>query len=316
MALLIAARGLYCSVGLAEGGGDLEAQLQLDQRVRKLLLDDSLFDEAAGLREDGLFTVLLTRYNMLTSFRHSDMSGWTASRLPLFRDTCLPSVLRQSVRPDRWFIGFNDSDRDSVADVLALIAPYPWIVPVWDHGTPSASFASSVAAAAPAGTTRVLSLRLDNDDAVNILFVAACRTYAAAVLAKRPELDDFWLSFPVGLQYSKGRCALKVDTHSHYLGRCAAETSNIVNRINHNHLFQGGRVVFTPLTREPMWLENIHGDNVSNVMRADPLSIGPTDRLLRSFGLGSPPRGVNVRRRIVNLVASLRRRLTPRGKEA
>ena len=284
--------------------------------MRNLLLDDSLFDEAAGLREDGLFTVLLTRYNVQTTFRHSDMAGWTASRLPLFRDTCLPSVLGQRVRPDRWFIGFDDRDPDSVADVLSLIAPYPWIVPVWDHGTASASFASSIATAAPAGTTRVLSMRLDNDDAMNILFVAACRTYAATVLARRPELDDFWLSFPVGVQYSKGRCALKVDTHSHYLARCAAEPSNIVNRINHNHLFLEGRVVFTPLTREPMWLENIHGDNVSNVMRSDALSIGPTDRVLRIFGLPSPPRGVNARRRIVNLLARLRRRLTLRRNEA
>jgi len=256
--------------------------------MQGILLEDCIYDPTSQVEDDGgTFTVLLTRYNMVTSFRPSDMQRWTAARLPLFRRICLPSVLGQSRRPDRWLIGFSGS-KDAVGDVLRSIEPYPWIVPFWQDDERTSSFAKAVAMQAPRDARRVLSIRLDNDDAIHSEFVAACRTYAASVLASRPGPPDFWLSFPLGAQLYRGGCTLKVDSNSHFLARCSSLSESgvpVVSAIDHRQLFKDNRLVFTPLTARPMWLENIHKTNVANVAQRSSATLSPTPTVLREFGV-------------------------------
>ena len=225
---------------------------------------------------------VLTRYSMaIAGTRIAATDGfetWLEKRLAIFAGYCLPSVVSQIERPDYWLIGFDGEARAAVAPVLAAIAPHPWIVPVWQtfpdgrHEAPMFTFRSAIEARLEGGRTHVITTRLDNDDLINRWFLRDVSRYAEAVAAVRPEAEDFWVSFPIGSIYHAGRCQLFTSPANHFLSRVqtiahfrANERSSAL--VGNHRLVFGRGAVFMPMTTEPMWIEVVHGDNLSNKAR-------------------------------------------------
>ncbi|TDR89288.1 class I SAM-dependent methyltransferase [Enterovirga rhinocerotis] len=247
------------------------------------LLDDGIFTYENPRPQLPIFYALLTRFNMfLPQFRDTgrilseeDFAVWLKKRAAIFAQTCLPSVVGQARRPDRWFIGFDETRRDHIQPVLDLIKPYPWIVPVWqrvingEHESARLVFVRSVAEALRPDHRYVLTSRVDNDDAINKLFCEAVDDYAAAVYEKLPDERDFWISFPYGMQYNGDTCRVFPLNNNAFLSKF--ERADAFPKMkgatalsgNHSRVFSKGRV-FTPMTRFPMWIQMVHGSNVSN----------------------------------------------------
>jgi hypothetical protein len=59
----------------------------------------------------------------------------------------------------------------------------------------------------------------DNDDAHARDYWRLAERYAGAVVARQPDLDDFWISFPLGAQLAEGRFCLFSTTRSHFHSR-------------------------------------------------------------------------------------------------
>ena len=139
---------------------------------------------SAGTEGDGMRLVLLTKYNAAIPGRAGPPpgldAGWLAGRLALFEAWTLPSVRAQTRRPDAWLV-FVDAATDP-ASLAALgdearRARRRWCRcagPLTD-----ARIGALVGARLCRGRARLLSLRLDSDDAIAADYLARMEAAAA-----------------------------------------------------------------------------------------------------------------------------------------
>ncbi len=262
-----------------------------------MLLRDAHYpaDEASSVE---LTHVLLTRFNMRT-FREQrgiadvqSLQQWFDHRLGVFGEVCLPSVVQQSMRPHRWYVGVDGLQPQMAEPLAELCAGEPWIVLV-EQGADDGIFEPFERAMHEDGledAAVVVTTRLDNDDALALDFVEHLDAYARAVLAPAGAPQDFWLAFPFGAQLSEGVFRSYMHTHNHFLARVVVDGVRASRGATalaepHSKVFELDQPAFTPLTSAPMWLQNVHGHNVSNKEMSGRLALGPRTRVARRFGL-------------------------------
>jgi hypothetical protein len=268
-----------------------------------LLTHDNSLLSPDGAPKLPALQVLLTRYNLpIPGFQakvgvanRAERQRWLDARLPLFRSFCLPSVLAQTKRPDLWLLGFDGASRDAVAPVIDSIKVHSWIVPVWqdESGDPISSWFSAikreVSLLLQSDHSHIIFTRLDNDDALELTFSKHVYEHACVVSHSRPELQEYWITFPFGVDYFNKRCFLHFYPENAFQS-IVMTRARFVERPRimgtHSSVLRKGFTVFQSVTRCPMWLRNIHGGNVTSARsgRAK-LALVPTHRVLRQFGL-------------------------------
>lgn len=270
--------------------------------VQQTILNDSVYVWEPERARLPALRVALTRFCMsLQGFREAGnlveeraFQAWLQRRIQIFQSLCLRSVAAQSERFDAWLLGFDAARRDQFAPVLRAIAPHPWIIPVWQewkNGEPENARYVFLRALQPLFQPThewLISTRLDNDDALGRSYGEATADYAAAAVAARPDLQDFWISFPLGAQFGDGLLRLMPQNNNAFLTRVEriggrpSTSMGTALQGNHGHVFKH-QAVFTPTTREPMWLQFVHGTNVSNRTNLKLMELADTDRELRRF---------------------------------
>jgi hypothetical protein len=273
-----------------------------------VLLNDAVHPAPAP-SEDSVGHVLLTRFNLRIFRDRRDLANesgyvrWLRHRINAFEQTCLPSVVRQKRRPDLWLLGLDGERPDLVADVLTMIEPYPFIQPAWQLPGVEASDASAASiislsarvfkdmiVAVAGGFEYLATTRLDNDDALATLYFQEIDQYIRAVLGRQPDIDDFWLAFPYGVQLADAQFYLYPHSKPHFLTRVSRDlqAEETALSINHSQLWADpGRQVFSPLSSHPMWLQNVHAENLLNKELAGGLALGPYERIAARFGMAS-----------------------------
>src|SRR5688572_4478462 len=268
------------------------------------MLGDSVYHPSERF-DLSAYQVVLTRYNLTsgpvrkaTRAQDSKRRHWLDARLDLFTTFCLPSMINQTTRPDIWLIAFDGQSREAVQPVLEAIKDHPWIVPAWQQGVDGifedivAISSREILARLPPGKTQLITTRLDNDDAVNKHFLEYVRSYAASFLHYEPGLDDFWVVFPIGADYFKGRCRFYVSSNNAFCTRVQpvaslSENLETVHAFQHARLFLAGCKVFLPMTTDPMWIRNFHGGNASFASFTDRrnFTAAATRTVLRQCGI-------------------------------
>ena len=69
----------------------------------------------------------------------------------------------------------------------------------------------------------------------------------------------------------------------------AAETDATALWGKHSKVFDHGERVFMPMTSTPMWLQNVHGQNVLNKAHKDATVFADQAHLAQMFGMSAPP---------------------------
>jgi hypothetical protein len=241
---------------------------------------DGVYNSANRAPPLAAYQVIVTRFNLaIESYRsragipeRADYLRWLAERLKLFEAFCLPSVLKQARRPDLWLLELDGESRDDVAALLAAVAEHRWIQPAWQNKVRgkleprSVYLTREIIPRLPADRTHLTLTRLDSDDALHLSFMDALWRYSGAVIAAEPELADFFVTFPIGTHYSEGDCKLLVFPNNHFVSRVQSR-DHFLNTLSyftdHTMIYSRGRV-FTPMTWEPMWIQNAHGGNIVN----------------------------------------------------
>lgn len=238
--------------------------------------------------------IVATRFNLRMFRDRRDLSKhdvyrrWITHRINQFYEVCLPSLLEQRMKPDLWLIGMDALDKESVGDVIEAIKPHRWIKPVWQEPNDSDLAPFSRALGSEAGKfDAVATTRVDNDDALALDYIAELDGYIQSAFAADHALMDFWVAFPSGAKLVEGGFYHYMHSTPHFLTRVTRgmPPEEHVLTINHSHLYGKGRKVFTPLTSHPMWLQNVHGENLSNRASAGALEFTPQRRVAELFGL-------------------------------
>jgi hypothetical protein len=225
--------------------------------------------------------ILLTRFNVRVRAKWSHASAdpaWLLNRFDLFEQFCLPSVRSQTAPDFRWLIYFDamtseehlDRARTALADLpqarIVLIDAFDrelWLPPIHES--------------IPLGASRVITTRLDNDDALHPHFLSAVQ--AAAL---RSEMPCF-LNLSKGYTLRDGHLHLVHDRSNAFLSlveHTAAPETVWVKPHTEASTFAPVQQVSAP----PAWLQVIHGENVSNRVRGRRVDA----RRLHEFGFPAP----------------------------
>lgn len=229
-------------------------------------------------------TVLNTRHFIITLFnlplwdrdkrgRVTRTAQWLADRCDRFERWCLPSVAGQTRRDFTWLVLF---DADTPAPVRERVERWRWVCPQFTPLWFTAQECATLRSPDPArrcdfirqtvrsrldGTEEfVVTTNLDNDDALHLGAVAAIRRAAAA--GALVSLND-------GLQYFEGMgAAVRMRyPHNHFLSLVEDARGDFKTVIYHNHARARKTLPVVDVKGAPMWMEVVHGANVSNGLR-------------------------------------------------
>jgi hypothetical protein len=144
---------------------------------------------------------LLTRFNPAVSYAAEDIgidSAWLTHRFELFEKICLPSVASQSERNYHWILLVSDRTPPKfmarlMAD-LALVPSPSTVLLVREYS--EQFFNAAILSLLERAVDRVVSTRLDNDDAIARDYLAQVREEAERL----PNNGDFVINFRQGCQ--------------------------------------------------------------------------------------------------------------------
>jgi Putative rhamnosyl transferase len=201
--------------------------------------------------------LVLTRFNVRWIVGPHD-TGWLAHRFDLFERYCLPSMQGQTNREFRWLVFFDEETPEPFRSRIEAYAAWPVFSPVL-IGPPSSEAYNDAIAAHLDGADRLLTTRLDNDDA--LARDAVDRLQAAVRQGPRE-----FLNLPVGYVWNRGRLYRHSHPSNAFLSLSEpAEGFRSAWADPHEQASQVAPV--RQLGGGPGWLQVIHEHNISNRVR-------------------------------------------------
>jgi hypothetical protein len=209
---------------------------------------------------------ILTRFSVRADPAASPFSGeWLAHRLELFEAYCLPSLAAQTCRDFVWFV-FCDETTDSAC--LARLGHLGGeveqlrVVVV----TPGLPAYREVLATTRPQDRLLVSTRVDSDDGSSTDLVARVQEYVPAFLASSQPAA--LLGFSRGVKWSEADGTLYATWNPHSAHLTLFERLDVqrepVTVQSGNHGFMQERYPLHVDAGPPVWLQVLHGGNVSN----------------------------------------------------
>lgn len=230
--------------------------------------------------------VLITRFNLPSVGPESVIraqNGWLQSRVELFEQFTVPSVLRQSFagRFD-WIVYFDPKSPAWLLDRLAPLVSAGVLAPIYREVATWKEVIEDARTLTGAHGDVLITTNLDNDDGLAVNFVERLQRSAR-------DGERFAVYLADGLILCGDRCYLRVDRQNAFCSVAEPWDGAVTTwRDWHNMLKE-----HVPLHIEqgrPAWMQVVHGRNVSNVVRGrliDPASYA-TDFPGMLDGLPSP----------------------------
>lgn len=232
---------------------------------------------------------VLTRFNIASKGREApirNVPGWLGRRFDLFEAYCLPSIASQTQRDFSWLIYFDEQTptefRDRISALREIFDFEPIFVGPFEAGTAVREIGDRLIA----GTDRLITTRLDNDDAV-------AKTYLEQV-RKEAELssDNTIINFSNGVAICDGRAYSAVD-ESNPFASMVEPVGNFETIWAAPHTELARRYNVRQLDTAPTWLQVVHGENVTNRIKGSRLD---DQSVVRSFSLAETVKLVPARR--------------------
>lgn len=203
---------------------------------------------------------LLTRFNVATPGREvavRNAPGWLERRFDLFERYCLPSVAANRAHAFTWLVYFDRETPDRFRQRIAATQQACPFVARFIGPLDKQQVIDDVRSRLPAGTRRVLTTRLDNDDAIARDFLVR----SARAAADQP--DGTVVNFPRGIAASGGALFAARDESNPFTTLVESATDlRTIWSVTHDALQRHFRIV--QVDAPPAWLQVIHGDNVTN----------------------------------------------------
>ena len=238
---------------------------------------------------------LLTRFNLRLS--ESDPphdEGWLRSRAELFGQFTAPSVRAQGHVSFRWLIFCDLESPTWLIDLLGSTATAGEVVRL--PAFSSTLIAQEVATRLTAGT-RLITTRLDNDDAIGRDFMATVYREAAACGGNTA------INVLNGCQLNGETLCLRSDPSNAFISFVEDLSDphiRTVFELQHQQWIEAGSV--RQVVTQPLWMQVIHGGNLKNRLSGIPTK---PSRIQPQFPVplpGNPSNVVLGRRRLVSVV--------------
>gem|GEM_PF-910276 len=221
--------------------------------------------------------------------REQDRIDWLVARSEYFKNCSLRSVLRQERRPDFWFLLFSSGDEWAAAHVLP--EDEHWIKPIFL--APGQSYESAISEAIIAvvynrDDDEIIISRMDNDDALSPSYFSKLEeTMEGADFQSEPGA----ILFPVGVRWDGLQGEVIQYRYGPFLNfvysRKAILKGSFITPLDVNHVAVREFEHIFVSHDSPLWLQVIHGGNVSNKMHAiKAREVLASDAVTEIFGVG------------------------------
>lgn len=192
---------------------------------------------------------------------------WLRYRLQFFYDTAYPSLTAQrGAAPFRWLVFLDDRCRDGFRAEVEELAVGAF-EPVWTHE----QFRLAACAKAVAKRSRskhLITTRVDSDDAVATDFIAAVQAQFAAQ-------DLTFVNFARGFQVDRSGAVYRRNQPSgpflSLIERREDGSVPLTVYASKHHLARQLAPVIE-VRSQPMWVQTVHGGNVSNIVEGGRVS--------------------------------------------
>jgi hypothetical protein len=207
--------------------------------------------------------VVLTRFSAVHVAGQAPMpDDLLRYRLGFFREACVPSVRAQTEPDFRWLVFLDDRCPDDFRAEMEDLATGVF-EPVWGHRLFwDGVFRDAVAERTDAAY--LLTTRFDSDDAL-------ARDFVASVQARFSRQDGLFVNFTRGLQVDRSGRVYRYDHSSNpFLSYVEQRRPHVLPTTvfgprGHSSVRDHGPVL--EVRAAPMWLQVIHGGNLSNDVR-------------------------------------------------
>ena len=228
---------------------------------------------------------LLTRFNAAVEYAPEDTgidSAWLSCRFELFEKFCLPSVAGQSEKNFHWILLASERTPHQwlerlLADLARVSSPAA-ILLIEQYS--ESYFVSAMQARLDPTIDRVVSTRLDNDDAIAREYLADVRREAHAV----PKDGNFVINFRQGCQVAATGIFPRLAPLNPFLS-LVSSPRNLKSAFSahHERMNRVGTVI-DKLDRKAKWLQVIHQRNAASRLHG---GIQPcSEAYLSNFSLG------------------------------
>lgn len=216
--------------------------------------------------------ILITRFNLKFSNRPEPSDVWLRKRIDVLRRYTAPTVQSQTAMPDKWLVFCGRMPTWLRDEFQAIRAGTP-ILRVVSRSEISPEFiAAAVAAEVPSGAERLITTRLDSDDAIARDYLHAVRVAALVSAARNRAIGSaagrsgVFLNFTHGLQLYRGRLYRISDLSNSFISLIEpAENPKTVLVDGHQQLNRHGPIVQIP--KRDMWIQVVHGVNLATTVR-------------------------------------------------
>ena len=215
---------------------------------------------------------ILTRFNILLWSKDKEGSkvrttNWLEHRFGLFERYCLPSIKRQTCQDFEWIVLFDSSTPDKFKERIAEYErDCPQFIPVFVEPQKGRLFAEIFREeiVKRLNAKRVISTYLDNDDALNVRFIANLQQRALAVK------DGTFINYNDGYQYySEDGYLMQIHYPTNHFVSVVEEGNpatikGIFGYGGHAYIHTIKNVRIEHVRNQPMWCEVVHEKNMVN----------------------------------------------------
>lgn len=247
---------------------------------------------------------ILIRFAMVapfsTAFNDRDVARkWLARRTPVFHTICLPGLERQTVRPTATLIGLVEGLENEADIIIGAVGDVKSkrLVPAFQSSDAGGAqsimnaFRKEMVKHVQESHTHIITIRLDNDDAIHEAYVENIVNHFHKELRSKPDESDFFASYAFGMQADNNGLYTYVYPNGPFQARMEklkpdfpADKVKGVYVINHTKVFREKNASLIVI-QSPSWIQYIHGSNVANCLKGGALKIEGIESLLRGFGL-------------------------------
>ena len=205
--------------------------------------------------------LIITRFNLRYPGSDPVSDEWLAHRLPIFRDFCYASVRGQTAQDFRWLVLFDTTTPAAYRAQIDSLTDWDNFTPVYIDGFDYAAIFEVIRAHVPAGTTRLLTTTLDNDDALAAGFIGRLQ---AAVGDQPFEIINFRNGYRLNRATDK-LYEVAIPTNP-FVSVCETVGDgnflSIIGCLPHSTIPQRFTTI-REIETEPLWLQVIHERNAA-----------------------------------------------------
>jgi hypothetical protein len=215
---------------------------------------------------------------------------WEKERLEIFNQLCLPSMLRQALKPNMWYVLFDEVISSSIESQISALSKYSWIRPIlierrFGFSNFLVPLRHQIAKDfGPKGTYVIC--RLDSDDSINTYYFSVLDGAYQAWLKNRGH-ENVFFNFTYGVLKKDNYCHVMLNESSPFLISVeSGEISSLTTSCGINHKSANSKYpVVEWATERPMWCQHLHGNNVTEyATNRYPLTV-PWDAVKPYFGM-------------------------------